>query len=405
MLGVGKVGPRGDISRLGGDVRTTAAAERDAWVVMASVDRLGPVTFGALLRRFGDGRSVLEAARRPDGRVLLPTARDACDRLEETVADRLVEAAHGEDGILARVSELGLTVLTLDDERFPRRLIAVEMPPHLLFVWGAPTSLSPHRAVAVVGTRRPSELGRRLAARIAAAVSNAGASVVSGLAVGVDGAAHAAAVAAGVPTIAVLGSGHGRLFPRAHERLAQAIVDGGGAVVSEFFADVGPTQGTFPRRNRLISGLADATVVVEAPIRSGALITADWALEQGRECFIVPGPLDAPSSAGSLAFLREHAGVARIVAGVPELVEDLDLVDAVAGDPRPAVEVELGAVERSLVGALAAGASTTDDLVGALREPVATVLGGITLLEMRGLVVSAYGRHRLSGRLAGAEVA
>ena len=106
------------------------------------------------------------------------------------------------------------------DERFPGRLIAVEMPPHLLFVWGDPTSLSPHRAVAVVGTRRPSELGRRLAARIAAAVSNAGASVVSGLAVGVDGAAHAAAVAAGVPTIAVLGSGHGRLFPRAHERLA-----------------------------------------------------------------------------------------------------------------------------------------------------------------------------------------
>ena len=124
--------------------------------------------------------------------MLLTTARDARDRLEETVADRLVEAAHGEDRILARVSELGLTVLTLDDERFPRRLIAVEMPPQLLFVWGDPASMSPGRAVAVVGTRRPSELGRRLAARIAAAVSNAGASVVSGLAVGVDGAAHAA---------------------------------------------------------------------------------------------------------------------------------------------------------------------------------------------------------------------
>ena len=182
------------------------------------------------------------------------------------------------------------------------------MPPHLLFVWGDPTALSPSRAVAVVGTRRPSELGRRLAARIAAAVSNAGASVVSGLAVGVDGAAHAAAVAAGVPTIAVLGSGHGRLFPRAHERLAQAIVDGGGAVVSEFFADVGPTKGTFPRRNRLISGLADATVVVEAPLHSGALITASWALEQGRECFLAPGPVAKELFQSGEILFRDLAG-------------------------------------------------------------------------------------------------
>jgi DNA processing protein len=419
MLGVGHDGPTLDTRRSDdaagsvASIRAGAAtrhpapgeaqrdAERDAWVVMASVDGLGPVAFGALLRRFGDGRSVLEAARRPNGHQVLSAAADSHDRLESAVAGRLVTAAHEQDLILSRAAGLGLSVLTLEDARFPPRLLAVELPPHLLFIRGDPMALSPKHAVAVVGTRRPTEHGRRVAARVAAAAADVGATVVSGLAVGIDGAAHAAVVGAGRPTVAVLGSGHGRLFPRAHQRLAEAIVDSGGAVVSEFFPDVGPTKGTFPRRNRLISGLADATVVVEAPLRSGALITASWALEQGRECFLVPGPIDAPSSAGCLAFLREHWGAARIVAGISELIEDLGLVGVAAEGPRTPAQVEMSSIERALADALAEGASTTDDLVRAVRQPVATVLGGITVLEMRGLVVSAYGRHRLAGRLAG----
>jgi DNA processing protein len=419
MLGVGHDGPTLDMRRPDhaagavASIRAGAAtrrpapgeaerdAERDAWVVMASVDGLGPVAFGALLRRFGDGRSVLEAAQRPDGHQVLSAAADSHDRLESAVAGRLVTAAHEQDLILSRAAGLGLSVLTLEDARFPPRLLAVELPPHLLFTRGDPMALSPKHALAVVGTRRPTEHGRRVAARVAAAAADVGATVVSGLAVGIDGAAHAAVVGAGRPTVAVLGSGHGRLFPRAHQRLAEAIVDSGGAVVSEFFPDVGPTKGTFPRRNRLISGLADATVVVEAPLRSGALITASWALEQGRECFLVPGPIDAPASAGCLAFLREHWGAARIVAGIPELIEDLGLVGFATEGPRTPVHVEMSSIERALADALADGASTTDDLVRAVRQPVATVLGGITVLEMRGLVVSAYGRHRLAGRLAG----
>jgi DNA processing protein len=256
-----------------------------------------------------------------------------------------------------------------------------------------------------VGTRRPTELGRRVAARIAAALADVGAAVVSGLAMGIDGSAHAACVAAGVPTVAVLGSGHARLFPRAHAGLADGIVAGGGAIVSEFYPDVQATKGTFPRRNRLISGLADATVVVEAPLRSGALITASWALEQGRPCFLVPGPIDAPASAGCLAFLRENEGVAQIVATVPDLIADLELLGSRPGGARTVAEVELGLVERALVNALARGATTTDELARATGQPVATILGALTLLEMRGLVSVAYGRHRLAGRLAGAAVA
>src|SRR6185312_10869652 len=230
-------------------------------------------------------------------------------------------------------------------------------------------------AVAIVGTRRATEAGRGIAARMAADLVAVGASVISGLAVGIDGAAHAAAVRARGTTVAVIGSGHGDLHPRAHARLAATIVAAGGAIVSELAPDVAPSHGTFPRRNRIISGLADATVVVEAPARSGALITASWALEQGRACFLVPGPIDAPASAGCLAFLRENEGVAQIVATIPDLIADLDLLGSRPGGARTVAEVELGLFERALVAAMARGATTTDELARATGQPVATILG------------------------------
>jgi DNA processing protein len=404
MLGVGRGPLPGTESAVARSSRGDPA-ERDAWVVLASVDGLGPVGFAALLRRFGDGRTVLDAATRPEGIGLLSAAVAGRGALDRAVVDAIAAAANDQARILDIVRSLDLAVLTSDDPAYPPRLLAVEMPPHVIFVRGDPAALVPRHAVAVVGTRRPSDHGRRIASRIAAAIADAGATIVSGLAVGIDGAAHAAAVAVRGPTVAVLGGGHGRLFPRVHARLTDEIVANGGAVVSELFPTVAPTRWTFPRRNRVVSGLADATVVVEAPMRSGALITASWALEQGRDCYLVPGPLDARTSAGSLAFLREHAGVAGIVASVPDLIDDLGLVAANADGPRAVGHVELGPVERLLVDALARGASTTDDLVRAARQPVATVLGAITMLEMRGFIAGAYGRYHLCGRLAGAEVA
>jgi DNA processing protein len=404
MLGIG-THSGADETRLPVPLDIGAGDEREAWIVLASVDGLGPVGFGSLLRRFGSGRAVLAVARRPGGAQTLIDPVDPRRFVDEAVATRIALAAGDPAAIVGRVRESGVAVITLEDPLFPRRLFAIELPPHLLFVRGDPAAMERAHAVAVVGTRRPTELGRRMAARVAAALADSGASVVSGLAMGIDGAAHAACVAAGVPTVAVLGSGHARLFPRAHAGLADEIVAGGGAVVSEFHPDLRATKGTFPRRNRLISGLSDATIVVEAPLKSGALITASWALEQGRGCYLVPGPIDAPTSAGCLAFLRDYAGAAQIVATVPGLIEDLELLGTRDGGPRTSAEVELGLIERALVAALTRGASTTDDLVRSTGQPVATVLGALTLLEMRGLVTVAYGRHRLAGRLAGAAVA
>jgi DNA processing protein len=321
----------------------------------------------------------------------------------------VAEAAAVADRTLARIRAAGIEVVTVEEPLYPHRLGAIALPPHLLFVRGDLAALDPARAIAVVGTRNPTLSGRRLAVRIAGAIARLGATVVSGLAVGIDGEAHAAALEVGGATVAVIGSGHERLYPARHARLADQIVRCGGAVVSELAPYVEATAGTFPRRNRVIAGMSDATVVVEAPAKSGALITASWALEEGRDAFLVPGSVGEAASAGCLSFLREYPAAARIVAGVPQLLDDLGLIDhdvpaATAATPdAEATLVELGGTAGRIGRELVAGLATVDELVAVSGLPVATVLGALTLLEDRGLVRGAYGRYRPSGALAVAE--
>ena len=240
---------------------------------------------------------------------------------------------------------------------------------------------------------------------------------MSGLAFGIDAAAHVATVRAGGTTVAVIGGGHEHLYPAGHRGLARSIVESGGAVISEFAPETTPSRGTFPRRNRIISGLADATVVIEAGARSGALTTAAWALEQGRGLHIVPGRLDDPAVAGCLAFLREAGPEARIVTGVAELIEDLGLLrqlparatragsNGAGATGRPLASGDVVAAlpvpERGVARALVVGHGSVDELVAATGQPGATVLGVLTALESRGLAVEAFGRYRAAGALAG----
>jgi DNA processing protein len=488
MLGVQSLGPLPPRRIAEGVVRETsrvvesvrvgedaeASSERDAWVTLLAVPGLGPITFAALLAALGSARAVLDVATQPAGasrlrEALVGAAVDTSDQADDDavvaeirpdpetdageapsseIACTGSRARHGRRAGLGadlarhicesvelgtraveQVRSLGLTVVTLDDAGYPERLRRVDMPPPLLFVRGSVDCLGASHSIAVVGTRWPSDKGRLFAGWIGSGLARAGAVVVSGLAVGIDGAAHAAVVGEGLATVAVLGGGHARLFPRAHERLADAIVAAGGAVVAELAPETPASRGTFPRRNRLVSGLADATVVVEAGRRSGALITAGWALEQGRECFLVPGPMDSPTSAGCNAFLRSFPGQARVVCGVPELIEDLDLsaadaacgagdsigpglaasrTDSVgapsamaAGAGRGAVMASLGPVERTLAEALVHGPATADDLAARTSLPGASILSALTLLELRGLVTGSYGRYGPAGLLAG----
>jgi DNA processing protein len=400
-----------------GDGAAGSLSEREAWTILLSVPGLGPVTFSALLATFGSARVILAIGAEASGPERLVEMAACTASVERTgvsasLARRIVDAVQTGSRILGRLTELGLEVVTLEDPDYPRRLRLIEMPPPLLFLRGNRQSLNREHMVAVVGTRWPTDKGRLIAAWIGGALAGSGASVVSGMAVGIDGAAHAAVVAEGGQTAAVLGGGHARLFPRAHERLADAIVTAGGAVVSELSPDTAPTRGTFPRRNRLVSGMSDATVVVEAGRRSGALITAGWALEQGRECFLVPGPLDAPTSAGCLAFLRAFPGQARAVCGIPELIEDLGLApgaeeevrsDAPSSEARgagsSALLASLSPLERSLAEHLCKGPATADELAQATSSAAGAILSALTLLELRGLVSGAYGRYSPAGPL------
>ena len=392
------------------------------------------MTLGRLVDRLGSPAAILETAARVGGATELVESSRAADgesrAMPLVVGDAIVAAAANRAKLLDEVVRSGLRVVAQGDTEYPPRLNAIDIPPPALFVRGSLAPLTVARVVAVVGTRRPSPSGRRIASRIAAALSRAGATVVSGLAIGNDGAAHAACVTEGVPTIAFIGGGHARLFPRAHDRLADAIVDGGGAVVSEYAPMVEPTKGTFPQRNRLISGSSDAVVVVEAGARSGALVTASWALEQGRECFIVPGSIDSPTSDGCNGFLRDWHDLARIVSGIPQLLDDLGLAGAAGltetSGPRTAREpshvmpqvvvsstVKLPSATAVLSGrdpaqlavaeALVHGAVTVDELVAVTRLSVGGVLGALTRLEASGLARPVHGRYEPIGPLAAAD--
>jgi DNA processing protein len=396
--------------RIGVAATDPYAAERDAWTVLTSAHGLGPVGFAALLSEFGTGRAIMEVAAGPSGvEGLMATRSVHAERapIPAGVARAIAAAVEHADQIVSRVHSLGVRVVTVDESAYPERLASIAMPPHVLFVTGDPAALARARAVAIVGTRRATTAGRTTAGRIATAMVAAEATIVSGLAFGIDGMAHEATVHAGGTTVAVIGGGHAVVAPRTHARLAAAIIAGGGAVVSELAPDVKPSHGTFPRRNRIISGLSDATVVVEAPARSGALITASWALEQGRPCYLVPGALDAPASAGCLAFLREWEHEAHIVAGIPQLIADLGYAQPIPG-MRDAVAAattqSLGTVEGAIAAQLVAGHVTVDELVAVTDLPVATVLSALVLLERRGLAVGIHGRYRPAGPLLGEPV-
>ena len=365
------------------------------------------MSFARLIAGFGSALAVLEEAVHPGARPLMVAATVGLDggsaTLSPQAAEALCAAAAAPERYLDPVRRSGVTVLTLADEAYPSRLRSIDLPPPVLYLHGDPAALDRPRSVAIVGTRRPTEAGRSTAGHIADGVAALGATVVSGLALGIDGAAHAAAVRAGAPTVAVIGGGHERLYPSAHRALARSIATGGGTVLSEFPPDTQPSRGTFPRRNRIISGLADATVVVEAGLRSGALTTAAWALEQGRTLYLVPGRPGDPSVAGCLAFLREAGPEARIVAGVPRAARG-------PGPPRArAAAGRLPVTRRSAccpvsrrrwlsLSPRAWRRSTSSSVPPVPRARPCS--GALTSLEIRGLVVEAFGRYRAAGPLA-----
>lgn len=299
--------------------------EREAAFVLACASGVGPVTAARLIERYGSHRSVIEAAM---------AGGDLPEAVSAAIAREVNGGGHRAE--LEASSRTGVRFAIPGDADYPPVLREIASPPVGLFVRGARLSgLAP--MVGVVGTRAPTHRGPACARRLAAGLAAAGITVVSGLARGIDTAAHRGALDAGGTTVAVVGTGLDRTYPPENAGLSNAIAESG-ALVSEFPMGAGVRPSSFPRRNRLIAGLSAGVVVVEAGERSGALITAARALEQGRDVFAVPGPVDEPQSRGPNRLIKDGA---KLVEDVGDILVELD---AAWG---PFAVGHAGAVERS----------------------------------------------------------
>ncbi|HWS76067.1 MAG TPA: DNA-processing protein DprA [Quisquiliibacterium sp.] len=286
--------------------------ERAAWLRLSLTDGLGPAAARVLLAAFGLPQDVFAADREALAQVVGPAL---ARRLLSADADR--ERAVGQ--ALEWAQAPGNHVVSLIDPGYPQPLLQTADPPVLLYVRGAATALD-RPCLAVVGSRAPTAGGARTAAEFALALGDAGLVIVSGLARGIDAAAHEGAMKSASATIAVLGTGIDTVYPPGHRGLADAVVASGGAIVSEMPLGCGPRKANFPRRNRLIAGMSLGVLVVEAALRSGSLITARLAAEAGREVFAIPGSIHSPLAKGCHLLIKQGA---RLVECAQDVLDEL----------------------------------------------------------------------------------
>jgi DNA processing protein len=371
VIGVGA----GPAARSKKAVTRGRASERECWIALSCVPGVGPAGFARLLATHGSATAAWRAGSdgpREMGRHA-GKARAAFDALWQSNPRDLARS-------LERATErAGGRVVTGLDDAYPPALRTLDPRPPTLFVVG-PITVFHRRAVAIVGTRRASGYGLSVATEIADDLSRAGVAVVSGLALGIDGAAHRASVAAGAPGIAVLPSPIDRIYPPRHRPLARDLLRAGGVLVSEIAIGASVGRPDFARRNRIIAGLAEAVVVVEAPDRSGALLTAAAAVTIGRELYAVPGPIDAMASRGCNRLIADQQ--ATLVTSSASLLRQIGL----SRGERPPTVSALSEVEGQILRHLLERSGSIEELVDRTRQPAASVASALALLEARGLV-------------------
>jgi DNA processing protein len=348
-----------------------------SWLALRMVRGVGPVVYQGLLRAFGNPATVFQASThalecagvRPD------VARAVRGFREWAAADAQVE----------RMQRAGATLLTWNDAAYPPNLRQIPDAPPVLFVAGA---LQPRdrMAVAVVGSRNVSAYGMRVARELTEGLVRYGLTVVSGLARGTDAQAHWTALRAGGRTLAVIGSGIDVIYPSEHHALFHKIAEHG-AVVTELPMGAQPDAENFPNRNRIISGLTLGTVVVEAAEKSGSLITAMLAAEQGREVFAVPGAV-SERTRGTHRLIREGA---KLTERAEDVVEEI--APQLLGRVAPVATVELSATEARLIACMGHETLHIDAIIGRSGLPSATVLQALLGLELTGVVQQLPGKH------------
>jgi DNA processing protein len=360
-------------------------------LLLHSLPDIDDTSLGRLLLHYGGPRAVANSD--PDHWCELG--------LPATVARASMQAlasGRGGQGIdidsqLQALARIGACILPISDDRYPPLLRTIHDPPPLLYVRGDYALLS-RAQLAIVGSRRASPAGLRAASGLAGELVQSGLAVGSGLALGIDGAAHRGALAAGGSSVAVMATGVDRVYPASHRGLAEELVQSG-CLVSEFPPGVAPLRHNFPRRNRIISGLALGVVVIEAALPSGSLITARTAMEQGREVFALPWSIFHSRGAGCLHLIRDGA---KMVQTVTDVLEELGALytlhqelPALSGEKR--LDSELSAEQRAILELVGFETVTADELVAVNAMPVGQVLAALSVLEMHGLVMQRDGGY------------
>jgi DNA processing protein len=359
------------------------------WVGFNLVKGIGAVRLQALLDRFGDLETAWKAS------LFELAGAGISPKLAERVTK--VRASVNLDEFMAQAEAAGIRILTWLDDEYPQHLKEIDQPPPVLYLRGEIT-LEDSWAVAIVGTRAVTPYGRQITEELATVLADNGVTVVSGLARGVDAIAHSAALKAGGRTLAVLGSGVDKLYPPENRPLAEKIILQG-AVVSDYVPGTPPESANFPPRNRIISGLSMATVVVEAGDTSGALITAEFAVEQGRDVFAIPGNVYAPQSKGTNRLLQNGA---KALLNPQDVLEALDLTRNVERREIRQV-IPADATEAALLGMLGAEPIHVDAIRNQTGLPIEKVSAALTMMELKGMVRQVGGMNYVAVREEQAE--
>jgi DNA processing protein len=357
----------------------------EACVALNMIAKMGPVRLRRLLEVFETPERVL-SAKRSELRVVDGIGNEVAEQIAnwESTVDLAAE--------LGRIREFGAEVITAQSPNYPRQLREIHAPPIVLYVWGELTERDQH-AIGVIGSRRTSHYGAECAKKLSYQLAYSGLTVISGLARGIDTAAHQGALAAKGRTIAVIGAGLTKLYPPENAALADKIRSGNGAVVSEFSMAVEPDRQTFPMRNRIISGWSHGILVVEAGLNSGALITASQAIEQGRSVYAVPGHINAPTAHGSNRLIQQGA---KLVMDASDILDDLQILlpekqklPEASARPLP----ELTTDERLVYDAIRPTETPIDQIAASSELPAATVSSALLRLELKRLVKQLPGKY------------
>jgi DNA processing protein len=357
---------------------------RQYWVAFSLVKGIGAVRFQALMNYFGDPQIAWGAP--------VEALKEA--GLNDKVIENLVLMRSSVDleKIWDQIEAKGISVLTQADENYPKRLKEIEQPPPVLYVQGDLIA-GDEWSAAIVGTRRVTAYGRQVAEEVSRSLARNSLTIISGLARGVDSIAHKAALDAGGRTIAVLGSGIDRIYPPENRQLAEQI-KAAGVLISEFPPGTPPEASNFPQRNRLISGLSLAVIVIEAGQSSGALITAGFAADQGREVFAVPGNITSPGSVGANRLIRDGA---HPLLNAEQVLEMLDLEKA--PEQRTArLTLPSDALESELIETLGTEPMHVDEITNRTEIPVEKVTATLALMELKGMVRQVGGMQFVAVR-------